>query len=68
MTPNKAVQARAGAPFCGMLDALGPPCLTANIGWISTVPHSEVMPWRWGYGLLASALAFLIICLPRTRA
>jgi hypothetical protein len=25
------VQARAGSPFCGVLDALGPPCLTANV-------------------------------------
>jgi hypothetical protein len=29
-TPN-AVQARAGSPFCGVLEALGPPCLTANV-------------------------------------
>jgi hypothetical protein len=26
------VQARAGSPFCGVPDALGPPCLTANVG------------------------------------
>ena len=25
------MQARAGSPFCGVLDALGPPCLTANV-------------------------------------
>ena len=25
------MQARAGSPFCGLLDALGPPCLTANV-------------------------------------
>jgi glucokinase len=25
------VQARAGSPFCGVLDVLGPPCLTANV-------------------------------------
>ena len=29
---TSAVQARAGSPFCGVLDALGPPCLTANVG------------------------------------
>jgi uncharacterized membrane protein len=28
---TSAVQARAGSPFCGVLDALGPPCLTANV-------------------------------------
>jgi hypothetical protein len=27
------VQARAGSPFCGVLDALGPPCLTANVSF-----------------------------------
>ena len=26
------MQARAGSPFCGVLDALGPPCLTASVG------------------------------------
>ena len=26
------MQARAGSPFCGVLDAFGPPCLTANVG------------------------------------
>ena len=25
------MQARAGSPFCGVLDAPGPPCLTANV-------------------------------------
>jgi hypothetical protein len=28
------VQARAGSPFCGVLDAVGPPCLTANVSEI----------------------------------
>jgi hypothetical protein len=28
---TNAVQARAGSPFCGVLDALAPPCLTANV-------------------------------------
>src|SRR6266850_2497412 len=28
---TSAVQARAGSPFCGVLDALGPPCLTATV-------------------------------------
>src|SRR6185436_14801707 len=28
---TNAVQARAGSPFCGVLDALGPPCLTADV-------------------------------------
>lgn len=26
-----AVQTRAGSPFCCILDAAGPPCLTANV-------------------------------------
>jgi len=29
---TSAVQARAGSPFCGVLGALRPPCLTANVG------------------------------------
>ena len=31
------MQARAGAPFCGVLDALGPPCLTANVRYETEV-------------------------------
>jgi hypothetical protein len=35
------VQARAGPPFCGVLDALGPPCLTANVRHdVKTAPAS----------------------------
>src|ERR1041384_4732960 len=29
--PTNAVQARAGSPFCGLLGALAPPCLTADV-------------------------------------
>jgi len=30
------VQARAGSLFCGVLDALAPPCLTAIVGRIAS--------------------------------
>ena len=30
------MQARAGSPFCGVLDALGPPCLTFTFGSMSS--------------------------------
>jgi len=31
LSSTSEVQARAGSPFCGVLDALGPPCLTAGV-------------------------------------
>ena len=39
---TSAGQARAGSPFCGVLDALGPPCLTANVRRLHTLWKSSI--------------------------
>ena len=36
------MQARAGSPFCGLLDALGPPCLTANVSFDCMPSRSRI--------------------------
>ena len=46
------MQARAGLPFCGVLDALGPPCLTANVSLRPCMPiniYSENTPEKLAY-------------------
>ena len=36
------MQARAGAPFYGVLDAFGPPCLTANVGLLLSDEFDDI--------------------------
>src|SRR5436305_13727763 len=50
---TSAVQARAGSPFCGVLDALGPPCLTANVrdmtlsATLGSLKNLRKVSWRF---------------------
>ena len=71
------MQARAGSPSCGVLDALGPPCLTVNVKHLEHVKRFlpaqfsgefesaevELMPWQ-GSGDIATisrSNCFLVI-------
>lgn len=54
------MQARAGLPFCCLLDALVPPCLTANVSKVlSFVVNTPLTPLRKSYMLLLCFLLFL---------
>jgi|ERR1035441_2774479 hypothetical protein len=46
---TNVLQARAGSPLCFILDALGPPCLTATVDHPHRL-HKGVMPLGIGYG------------------
>lgn len=45
------MQARAGSPFCGVLDAIGPPWLTANVMPETVVPSKRFRELRERAGL-----------------
>ena len=52
---TNAVQARAGSPFCGVLDALGPPCLTANVrrsAMTAQAYSAALKRLSWPYGAI----------------
>ena len=45
------MQARAGSPFCGVLDALAPPCLTANVRRLTPQKYIKTLLIIVGLGL-----------------
>ena len=55
------MQARAGSPFCGVLDALGPPCLTANVRRSPRMAPIDPTPFVAIYAALVFLVPWLVL-------